>query len=197
LVSIIVDNNILLRTYQAEDANELFNAVNGSRKHLHPWLNWVDNTTKVEHSVQFIKQSLHQLHTQEALALGIFYNDKIIGGMGMHHWEQSTRRAQIGYWICKEYEGKGIINQCLLRFVDFLFAKIGLNKIEIHFVPSNKRSARVAERIGARVEGVIRQSVMRNGALEDIVMVGLLKSEWQPLPPYIKAAPDKEPQKFL
>lgn len=189
MVSIIIDNNILLRTYQADDAQELFNAVGNSRKHLHPWLDWVDKTTKVEHSMQFIKQSLHQLHTQEALALGIFYNDRIIGGIGMHHWEQQTKRAQIGYWISQEYEGRGIINKCLQRFVDFLFEKIGLNKIEIHFVPANKRSARVAERIGARIEGLIRQSVIRNGALEDIVIAGLLKTEWKPLSAKAEAEP--------
>ncbi|MES2701243.1 MAG: GNAT family protein [Bacteroidota bacterium] len=179
MVSIIIDNNILLRTYQQDDAPELFNAVNNSRRHLNPWLDWVGQTTKVEHSLHFIKQSQQQQHSQEALVLGIFYNDHIIGGIGMHHWHQPTRRAQIGYWISHEYEGQGIINKCLCRLIDFLFEKIGLNKIEIHFVPANTRSARVAERIGARVEGILRQSVLRNGVAEDIVIAGLLKGEWK------------------
>lgn len=179
LVSIIIDNSLLLRSYQPDDAKELFSAVNNSRQHLHAWLEWVDKTTKQEHSLQFIQQSLHQLHTQEALALGIFLNDHIIGGIGMHHWDQPTRKAQIGYWIAKEHEGKGIVNRCLERFVDFLFEKIGLNKIEVHFVPANKRSAKVAERLGCKVEGIIRQSVIRNGLPEDIVITGLLKSEWR------------------
>jgi ribosomal-protein-serine acetyltransferase len=179
LVSIIINENILLRSYQVDDAPELFNAVNGSRKHLLPWLDWISKTTRPEHSLQFIQQSLHQLHTQEALALGIFYNDRIVGGIGMHHWEQPTKRAQLGYWISEEWEGKGIMNICLTRFIDFLFEKIGLNKIEIHFVPANKRSAKLAARLGAKVEGVIRQCTLRNGQLEDIVMAGLLKSEWK------------------
>jgi ribosomal-protein-serine acetyltransferase len=179
LVSIIINESILLRSYQVDDAPELFSAVNKSRKHLLPWLEWIGKTTKSEHSLQFIQQSLHQLHTQEALALGIFYNDRIIGGIGMHHWEQTTKRAQLGYWISKEWEGKGIMNTCLTRFVDFLFEKIGLNKIEIHFVPANKRSAKVAERLGAKIEGVIRQCSIRHGQLEDIVITGLLKTEWK------------------
>lgn len=181
MVSIIIDNNILLRSYQLDDAPELYNAVNRSRKHLQPWLEWVSKTTKPEQSLQFIQQSLHQLNTQEALALGIFFNDRIIGGIGMHHWDQSTKRAQVGYWISEEFEGKGIINSCLTRFIDFLFEKIGLNKIEVHFVPANLRSAKVAERLGCRVEGVIRQSCIRNGRPEDIVITGLLRSEWKGL----------------
>ena len=180
MVSIIVDNDLVLRTYDVADAQELFDAVNGSRRHLNPWLDWVSKTTKPEHSLHFIQQSLHLQNTQQALALGIFDNGKVIGGVGMHDWDQETKRAQIGYWIRTEYEGKGIVSKCLVKFIEFLFDKTGFNKIEIHFVQSNKRSAKVAARLGFKVEGVIRQCIMRNGMPEDMVITGLLKSEWKP-----------------
>ena len=178
MVSILIDDNMLLRTYQLDDNHELFLAIDESRQHLRPWLNWVDKTTKPEHSLQFIQHSLHQLHTQEGLALGIFYKRTIIGGIGMHHWDQTIKKAQLGYWISKAYEGQGIINICMSRFIDFLFEKAGLNKLEIHFIAHNQRSARVAERLGFKVEGILRQSALKNGMLEDIVVTGLLKSEW-------------------
>jgi ribosomal-protein-serine acetyltransferase len=178
VVSILIDNNLLLRSYHVEDARDLFQAVNESRAHLRPWLIWVDSTTKQEHSLQFIQMSLQQQHSQEALALGIFYNRKIIGGIGMHHWDHVLEKAYLGYWISKEYEGQGIVNKCLERFIDFIFDKVGLNKLEIHFIPSNKRSACVAERLGFKVEGVLRDSYVVNGVFTDIVITGLLKKEW-------------------
>ena len=183
MVSITVDENILLRTYEVSDAEELFSVIDKSRRHLHPWLGWVDHTLKPEHSLQFIQQSHHEQDMQQSLALGIFYDNKIIGGIGMHLWNRSVQKAQVGYWLSKEYEGKGIIHKCLIKFVSFLFEKIGLNKIEIHFFPANKRSAKVAERLGCKVEGIIRASQLRNGMPEDIVITGLLKSEWTPTPP--------------
>jgi len=179
LVSITIDDNLLLRTYEVNDAEELFTAVDNSRRHLHTWLEWVDKTLKPEHSLQFIQQSLHEQDMQQSLALGIFYNNKIIGGVGMHNWDQSVQKAQLGYWISKEYEGKGIISKCIVKFVSFLFEKIGLNKIEIHFFPANKRSAKVAERLGCKIEGIIRASQLRHGRPEDIAIAGLLKSEWE------------------
>jgi len=178
MVSILIDDDTLLRSYTLDDANDLFLAVNNSRQHLRHWLNWVDKTTKPEHTLQFLQQSLQQLNNQEGIALGIFYRRHIIGGIGMHHWDHSLKKAQLGYWISKEHEGKGIIHTCLLRFVDFLFQKAGLNKIEIHFIPENTRSAKVAEALGCKVEGIIRQSHLKNGKLEDIIITGLLKSEW-------------------
>jgi len=181
MVSILIDDELLMRSFQPEDAAELFRAVDASRQHLRPWLNWVDPTTKPEHSQQFIQQSLQQLNNQEAIALGIFSGRQIIGSVGMHNWDHKLRKAMLGYWIDKEHEGKGIIHKCMHRFINFLFEKTDLNKLEIHFVPLNTRSAVVAGKLGFKTEGILRQSHLRNGMLEDMVITGLLKPEWQPL----------------
>ena len=178
MVVIPVSGNIVLRTYDEGDAAALFSIVNAERSHLSHWLDWVSHTTKQEHSLQFIKQSVHQANMQEALALGIFRDGEIIGGVGMHAWDHAVKRAQLGYWIKKDAEGQGIVKDSIKEFIAFLFEKAGLNKVEIHFSPANKRSAKVAERLGFRIEGVLRQSTLRNGLPDDVVVTGLLKSEW-------------------
>ena len=177
MVSINIDDNILLRSFEVGDAQELFDTINTSRRHLHPWLEWVDKTVKPEHSLEFIQRSQQKAHNQEGLDLCIVCDNKIIGGIGLHHWEQQLKRAEIGYWISEGHEGKGIMSKSLSGFVGFLFDKLGLNKIEIHFVSANDRSARIAKRLGFKIEGIIRQSVLRNGMPEDVVVAGLLKSE--------------------
>lgn len=179
MVSILIDNDLQLRSLQPEDAPELFRAIEESRQHLRPWLAWVAGHTKPEHSQQFIQIMLQQQHEQRGLALGLFSGKTLIGEVGMHDWDQTLKKAHIGYWLCKDSEGKGILHSCLTRFIDFLFEKAALNKVEIQFSPANKRSARVAERLGFKVEGVLRQSHLRNGALEDLVVTGLLKNEWK------------------
>ncbi len=183
MVSILIDDELLLRSLQPGDAQELFNLVDASRNHLRPWFPWVNMTTKPEHSLQFIQQSLAQQHNQEAIALGIIYNRKLIGSMGMHNWDHNLKKAHLGYWIAKEYENKGIVHTCLKSFIDFLFEKTGLNKVEIHFMVSNKRSAAVAEKLKFKVEGIIRQNYLLHGAYHDVVVTGLLRTEWPGLPP--------------
>jgi len=178
VVSILVGDDFLLRSYSIEDAPALFKAVDAARAHLRPWLAWVDKTTRPEHSLQFIQQAIQQQHNQEGMALGIFHGQDLIGAIGMHAWDHEIKKAQIGYWLAPQYEGKGILSHCLDRFVDFLFQNVGLNKIEIHFIPANKRSASVATRLHCKVEGIIRQSAMHHGKLQDIVVAGLLKEEW-------------------
>jgi len=182
MVSILINEDILLRTYVPDDSLSLFEAINRNRAHLRPWLLWVDATTKQEHSLHFIEHSLIQLNNQEGIALGIFHNREVIGGVGMIEWNHRLKKAQVGYWIDKRYEGKGILSLCIERFLDFLFTKLDLNKIEIQFVVSNKRSAAIAEKLNARIEGVLRDSYIVNGRYEDLVVTGILKKDWKPSP---------------
>lgn len=178
MVSILVDDDMLLRSYQLEDVESLFNAVNDSRKHLRVWFDWVDQTTKPEHTQQFINLCQQKRHAQEGLVLGIFHKGAIIGEVAMHHWDHAIKKAELGYWISGKYEGKGIITKALVRFMDFLFENLGLNRLEIRFSPTNKRSGAVAERLHFKIEGVLRKSYMRHGNLEDVVVTGLLREEW-------------------
>lgn len=180
MISILIDDDLLLRSYKVEDAAELFRCVDKSREHLRPFLNWVDATTKVEHSLQFIQMAQTQLGSGEGLALGIYLQEErlLIGGIGMHHYQPEQGRTEIGYWIAKEFEGRGLMLRCAQRFIDFLFQRLQLNKIEIHCLPQNNRSLELARRLGAVEEGRIRQSYLRNGKLEDIVITGILRSEW-------------------
>lgn len=182
MVSILIDESLLLRSLQPEDAGNLFKTVDASREHLRPWMPWVDATTKPEHSLEFIQQSIAQQSKQQGMVLGIIYNQELIGTVGMHNWDHYLKKAQLGYWIRKDHEGKGIVYTCLLRFIDFLFDKVKLNKVEVQFMPDNSRSAKVAEKIGFKVEGVLRDNFLLNGNYKDLVVAGLLRKEWKGLP---------------
>lgn len=180
MVHLHINEHLHMRTLEPGDAHVLFHAVDTSRAHLRKWLHWVDLTTKEADSLEFIMDAQRQQDTQQGLVLGIFLEDELIGTTGMHHWEQDLKKAQIGYWICKDHEGKGTMHRCIAAFIRFLFEQAGLNKIEIHFVAQNKRSAALAEKLGFKTEGYLRQSILRNGMLADLVITGLLRSEWKP-----------------
>ena len=133
--------------------------------------------------MQFIQLAQTWQFNGEGLALGIFLQKerRIIGTIGMHNWNQAQKRAQVGYWIAKEFEGRGLMHRSAERFIDFLFRKLGLNKVEMHIMPGNLRSMALAEKLGAVTEGRIRQSYLVGGRLEDIVVMGILRSEWVPV----------------
>ncbi len=176
---ITVDNDILLRTWEETDAPALFEAVQHSRAHLTPWLAWVFDTTREEHSLNYIKSMMQMLENQEGLTMGVFFDGAIIGEISMHHWDHKLKSAQLGYWISKDFVRRGIAVKCLKVLMRYLFEKTEITKLEIHFSAKNTQSAKVAAKLGTRVEGVIRNGVIRNGIIEDLVITGILKQEWQ------------------
>lgn len=180
VTSILIDDDLLLRSYKYEDAAELFRCIDDSRMHLRRYLNWVDATTRIEHSQHFIQDALTQQQAGTSMALGIFLQSdrSLIGGIGMHAWDHDLNRAQVGYWISQKFQGKGLMYRSSQRFLDFLFQKVCLNKVEMHILPDNYRSLALAERLGAVVEGRIRQSLKIGGRLEDLVITGILRNEW-------------------
>lgn len=180
MTSILIDDDLLLRTFRAEDALELFRCVDSGRSALSPWLNWVEATTKPEHSLAFIQMAEVWQHTGEGIALGIFLQNtrQLIGAIGMTQFKQDQNRAQVGYWLHPEFEGKGYMYRSAVRFLDFLFAKKHLNKVEMHMIATNYRSLSLAIRLGASVEGLIRSSYISDGLLQDVFITGILRSEW-------------------
>lgn len=174
-----ISETLLLRNYQDEDATVLFQTVNENRAHLRPWLKWVDGTQKEEHSLEYIRAARQEQYDQQSIAFGIFKHGQLIGGLGMHQWDQKLRKAQMGYWLVKAAEGKGLLSQCAGVFLDYLFDQLQLNKVELHYLPANTRSDAVGRRLGFSVEGILRDSFLMNGTLQDLVVAGLLKRERQ------------------
>jgi len=173
-----VSEQLVLRTYMAADAPALFECVRQNRAHLRTFLPWVDTTTRPEHSMNFIQYTNMQEATQQGLAMAIFKEEQLIGGIGMHDWHHELKKAQLGYWLIAQEEGKGQMQQCARAFIQFLFDKLGLNKIEICFLPYNTRSGALAKALGATVEGMLRHHILINGSYEDLVLTGILKREW-------------------
>lgn len=158
----------------------LFSVIDANRQHLRPWLSWVDGTLKEEHSLEYIRAARQEQYDQKSIAFGIFKEGRLIGGIGMHHWDRQLKKAQIGYWLVKDQEGLGILNMCAKTVFRYLFEQLQLNKIELHHLPGNARSAAVAQRLHFRIEGILRDSVIMNGTLTDLVINGLLRREWKP-----------------
>lgn len=179
MLSLTVNEHLMLRTYIEDDAAEHFLLVDKNRKHLRPWLRWIDGYTKAAHSLEYIRYTHNQQDTQQGLMLAIFENGKLIGDIAMHKWEHDLKKAEIGYWIDEDHQGQGILQKCLTKFFDYIFNSLDMNKLEVRFVPSNKKSGKLAERMGFKTEGILRDSYFINGKFEDLVVGGLLKKEWK------------------
>ncbi|HSF49265.1 MAG TPA: GNAT family protein, partial [Nitrososphaeraceae archaeon] len=58
------------------------------------------------------------------------------------------KKADIGYWIGKQYQGKGIATECVKLVVNYAFDELKLEEILAYVFPDNNSSIRVLEKNG-------------------------------------------------
>ncbi len=65
----------------------------------------------------------------------------------------SAQFASIGYWLDREFAGRGVMPTAVAMVIDHCFAEVGLHRIEICIRPENTNSLRVVEKLEIREIG--------------------------------------------
>lgn len=182
--SIKVDEELSLKLRHEEDTVAVFNLVEKNRSHLRPWLPWVDRTLTQEDSKKYIIGELENFKNKKTADFGIFYQEKLVGSMGFNKIDSVNQKAEIGYWIDSDYEGKGIMTKCVTSIINYGFNELNLNRIEIRCSVLNKRSAAIPQRLGFTLEATLREDHKitdpETGVeFTDGLIFGILKKEWQ------------------
>ena len=76
----------------------------------------------------------------------------------------SANSAYLGYWIAREFAGRGIMPTALAMVIDHCFGDAGLHRVEANIRPENAASRRVVEKLGFRLEGTRERYIHIAGA---------------------------------
>jgi ribosomal-protein-serine acetyltransferase len=168
-----------LRLIEENDASEMFALIEQNRARLRPWLPWLDSTLSVQDELDFIR-SMREQHVQsQNMTCSIIYDGRIAGSIGYNSIDWRDRKTEIGYWLGVDFEGKGLMTISCEEMLHFAFNVLELNKVEIHCATENTRSRAIPERLHFRQEGIIRQAQWLYDHYVDLVVYGLLASEWK------------------
>lgn len=173
-----VDEEVSLKLVTHRDAEDIFELIERNRAHFRQWLGWLDVSTEIETTYQFIDANLRKFVVDEALDTAILYKGKIIGKIGLHTMNRGNKSAQIGYMLDENYGGKGIVTRAAKAMTDLGMYEYDLHKIEIRAAVENKKSRAVPERLGYKKEGKIRSAEWLYDEYVDHVVYGMLRSEW-------------------
>lgn len=86
------------------------------------------------------------------------------------------RRGELGYWLGRQYWGRGYMTEAARRVVAFGFTELGLNRVQATCFPRNVASARVLRKAGLRHEGTFREYARKGDTFEDVAMYALCRS---------------------
>ncbi|MEO8399027.1 MAG: GNAT family protein [Ignavibacteriaceae bacterium] len=167
-------------------AEELFLLTEKNREFLKEWLPWVDGTKSVNDTLTFVKNSIIKNETNNGFENIIKYKNQIAGITGLLYINHFNRKTEIGYWLGREFNGRGIMTEACARVINNCFTKLNLNRIEIRCAVNNKRSQGIPERLNFTKEGILRKEVFLNGEFVDHILYSILKDEWNKISNHIQ-----------
>ncbi len=177
--SIPVDDDIEIRPVTESDAPRIFALTERNREFLAKWLPWVPFTRTVGDSEGFVQRAHEQMRRGEGFHACIEHRGELVGVIGHAYLDPGNRRAEVGYWLGEEFQGRGIMTRACRALVDYGFRSLGLNRTEIRVDVDNRKSRAIPERLGFVQEAVLRESVQDYGRFRDIVMYAMLRRDWE------------------
>jgi ribosomal-protein-alanine N-acetyltransferase len=113
----------------------------------------------------FIRQALAQ-HPETAFAIVV---DGVAAGCIGFQLQGDVDRvsAEIGYWLGEPFWGRGITTDALTAVTQYAATTHGLTRLYALPFASNTASCRVLEKAGYVLEGRLRRSAIKDGAVSD------------------------------
>lgn len=177
--SLRIDDDVVLKILEPNDADFLFALVDSNRLYLRQWLPWVDTNTTLENSKLFILSTQEQYELNFGFQCGIWFRNEFAGIIGFHRIDWINRNVEIGYWLGEKFQGQGIITKACRAFVDYAFNEYKLNRVQIRCATGNKKSNAVIERLGFIKEGNTRQAEFLYDHYVDLFVYGMTADEWK------------------
>ena len=120
------------------------------------------------------------------LPFTVFDADGKVAGMTTYmNVDAANRRVEIGStWYARRVQRSALNTQCKLLLLAHAFEKLNCIAVEFRTHFFNHQSRRGIERLGAKLDGILRShQIAPNGTLRDTVVYSIIASEW----PTVKA----------
>ncbi len=114
---------------------------------------------------------------EAAVSLVIDVDGTAVGIATLFDLDLLARHAEAGIALERNARGRGIGTAAIIQLVRFGFVRHNLRRIHLQAIESNVAAIRAYEKAGFVIEGRQRQHAWVRGAYEDIVRMGILRSE--------------------
>jgi RimJ/RimL family protein N-acetyltransferase len=139
---------------------------------LRLWEPWANDEQTIESTERYTKHQLDQFVDGTVIPAMIVDHGIPIGSASLR-LDRYLLIAELGYWIDRDAEGRGIVGRACSALIDHAIAH-GMRRIEIRTAATNDRSRRVAERLGFQREGTLRSALPIGETRLDVAVFGLV-----------------------
>lgn len=112
--------------------------------------------------------------------VGVFRREDaaLIGDLVLFHLDRTNGNVEIGWVIRPDASGHGYATEAVRALIDASFRLFGVRRVVARIDAENHASARLAERVGMRLEARLIQNEWYNGRWGDELDYAILSREW-------------------
>lgn len=171
--AILTDGTITLRPWRPDDWRAVFDACQDEQiaRFVPIPLPYTEDAAR-----DFISRCEDEWATGHArpFAIADATTGEVVGAISRH--APVGHRAEFGYWVARGARGRGVATRALRLIVDWTLATTDLVRLDLHTLPENHASGRVALGAGFAREGVRRAwHLDRDGRPQDAVFYVLVR----------------------
>ncbi|MCW3127906.1 MAG: family N-acetyltransferase [Bacteroidetes bacterium] len=172
---VITTDRLILREIGYLDAGEIFVFRSDPRI-----MTYLDRTPdmSIEQAHQFIAHVKEAQNNNDSVMWGISLktDHKLIGTCGFWRIEKAHHRAEIGYTLHPDHQGKGYMNEATAAVLSHGFNKMNLHSVEANVNPNNVASISLLEKNGFVKEGHFKENWFHDGKFSDSAIYSLVRS---------------------
>jgi ribosomal-protein-serine acetyltransferase len=173
------NGRIGIRRYRGEDVDLLFEAARESAHELSRWMPWCSEKYSRADSETFVQSRDAEWDKGEHYSFVVYDTETgiFLGGVGLNFINRIHKFANLGYWVRTSQTGRGVATAAARLAARFGLTELGFQRLEIVTALGNVGSQRVAEKVGAVREGVLRNRLLIHDQAHDAVMFSLVQED--------------------
>lgn len=181
---VLETERLIVRPPTVADVPSIVAFYTNNNGHLSPWgpIFPPDFFTE-NYWTSCVYQYAQELSNDQALRLFAFYKDNPEVIAGSINFTQICRRAAqfcfLGFAAAESAQGKGLMYEAVSAAIEFVFDDMNLHRIQANYMPHNRRSGALLNRLGFIPEGYARNYLRINGEWRDHVLTSLTNPNWR------------------
>lgn len=171
-------DRLRLREVRDSDASALF-AIHSNPQVMRYWSYpaWTE-LAQAEQKVADIQRQRRELDIL-VWAIAEAASDRLIGTSALFGLDLTQGRAEIGYSLHPDWQGRGLATEALRLILQYVFSGLRLRRVEADADPRNEPSWRLLEKLGFVREGLLRERWNVNDEICDTAFYGLLQRDFK------------------
>lgn len=162
LPAVIERATLTLRIPTREDGTAVFDAVSEtlpSLRQFSAFMPWANHPPSVAASTDFCVSARAAFDEARDYAFLIVrhHDDRVLGSCGLHHVDLDGGRAEVGFWIRKSEQGKGVAKKAIQAIVASALEHLGIQHVRAVTDGENVACRRLCERVGFTLHEVRKQ----------------------------------------